>query len=124
LRAKLADVADRVFDAHERLVPPLNPRIWEIDRETRKLILDHVLFYELRLQARTDQRGIRPAYFELAFGRVSQAADPASSPDYLKLERRGAGAAETALVQGQIDRVDVNDDEGVAVAYDYKLSYG
>jgi ATP-dependent helicase/DNAse subunit B len=124
LRAELADVADSVFDEHERLVPPLNPRIWEIDREIRKLILDQVLLYELRLQERTAKRGIRPAYFELAFGQASQAVDPASSPDYLKLERRGAGAAETALVQGQIDRVDLSDDEGVAVAYDYKLSYG
>jgi len=122
LRRELADVADRVFDEHERLVPPLNPRIWEIDREIRKLILDQVLLYELRLQERTDKRGIRPAYFELAFGRASQAADAASLPDYLKLER--SGSVETALVQGQIDRVDTNEDERVAVAYDYKLSYG
>ena len=123
LRGELAEVADQVFDEHERLVPPLNPRIWEIDREIRKLILDQVLLYELRLQERTDKRGIRPAYFELAFGRASQAADAASLPDYLQLER-GGGAAETVLVQGQIDRVDVNEDERVAVAYDYKLSYG
>ncbi|HSP63598.1 MAG TPA: PD-(D/E)XK nuclease family protein, partial [Pyrinomonadaceae bacterium] len=124
LRRELADVADQVFDEHEDLVPPLNPRIWEIDREIRKLILDLVLLYELRLQERKDRRGMRPAYFELAFGRASQAADAASLPDYLKLERSGAGAAEAALVQGQIDRVDTNDDERVAVAYDYKLSFG
>jgi ATP-dependent helicase/DNAse subunit B len=124
LRRELAETADRVFDEHEHLVPPLNPRIWEIDREIRKLILDQVLLYELRLQERTDKRGIRPAYFELAFGRASQAADAASLPDYLKLKRTGMGAAETALVQGQIDRVDTNDDEHMAVAYDYKLSQG
>ena len=124
LRRELAETADRVFDEHERLVPPLNPRIWEIDREIRKLILDQVLLYELRLQERTDKRGIRPAYFELAFGRASQAADAASLPDYLKLERSGPSAAETALVQGQIDRIDVNEEEQLAVAYDYKLSYG
>jgi ATP-dependent helicase/DNAse subunit B len=124
LRRELAKTADQVFDEHEHLVPPLNPRIWEIDREIRKLILDQVLLYELRLQERTDQRGIRPTYFELAFGRASQAADAASLPDYLKLQRDGAGAAETALVQGQIDRVDVSEDERVAVAYDYKLSQG
>jgi ATP-dependent helicase/DNAse subunit B len=124
LRRELAETADQVFDEHERLVPPLNPRIWEIDREIRKLILDQVLLFELRLQERTAKRGLRPAYFELAFGRASQAADEASLPDYLKLERGGVGAAETALVQGQIDRVDVNEEERVAVAYDYKLSYG
>jgi ATP-dependent helicase/DNAse subunit B len=120
LRRELAETADGVFDEHERLVPPLNPRIWEIDREIRKLILDQVLLFELRLQERTNPRGIRPAYFELAFGRASQAADAASLPDYLKLERND----ETALVQGQIDRVDVSEEEHVAVAYDYKLSYG
>jgi ATP-dependent helicase/DNAse subunit B len=122
LRRELAETADQVFDEHERLVPPLNPRIWEIDREIRKLILDQVLLFELRLQERADKRGMRPAYFELAFGRASQAADAASLPDYLKLERRGS--VETALVQGQIDRVDTSEDERVAVAYDYKLSQG
>ena len=124
LRDDLAQVADQVFDEHERLVPPLNRRIWEIDREIRKLILDQVLLYELRLQERTNERGIRPAYFELAFGRASQASDPKSSTEYLKLKRESADATEIALVQGQIDRVDVNEKEKVAVAYDYKLSQG
>src|SRR5258706_568349 len=93
------------------------------DGEIRKLILDQVLLYELRLQAKTKARGIRPAYFELAFGRASQASDPSSSPDYLKVARSRAGD-ETALFQGQIDRVDINEREGIAVAYDYKLSQG
>ena len=124
LRADLAKVADQVFDEHERLVPPLNRRIWEIDREIRKLILDQVLLYELRLQERTNERGIRPKYFELAFGRASQASDPGSLTDYLKLKRESANATEIALVQGQIDRVDLNEQEKVAVAYDYKLSQG
>ena len=43
-------IGRQVFDEHEDLVPPLNPRIWEIDREIRKLILDQVLLYELRLR--------------------------------------------------------------------------
>ena len=124
LRRELACVADKVFDEHQDLVPPLNRRIWEIDREIRKLILDQVLLYELRLQERTNERGIRPAYFELAFGRASQASDPGSSTEYLKLNRESADANEIALVQGQIDRVDVNEQDKVAVAYDYKLSQG
>ena len=127
LREKMAEVADKVFAEHALLVPPLNPRIWKIDCEIRKLILDQVLLYELRLQEKTEERGIRPAYFELAFGRASQASDPGSSSDYLKFERpnaRAAGATETVLLQGQIDRVDVNERERVAVAYDYKLSQG
>ncbi|MDX6385086.1 MAG: ATP-dependent helicase/nuclease subunit, partial [Blastocatellia bacterium] len=120
LRLQLSKTADEVFKEHETLVPPLNERIWKIDCEIRKLILDQVLLYELRLQEKTNARGIRPAYFELAFGRASQDSDPKSSTEYLKLNR----ANETALFQGQIDRVDINEDAGVAVAYDYKLSQG
>jgi ATP-dependent helicase/DNAse subunit B len=124
LRRRLAETAETVFKEHERLVPPLNQRIWKIDCEIRKLILDQVLLYELRLQERTNQRGMRPAYFELAFGRASQASDPGSSADYLKVERVHDGATETALFQGQIDRVDINQHDRLAVAYDYKLSQG
>ena len=124
LRKRMAEVADKVFAEHAQMVPPLNPRIWKIDCEIRKLILDQVLLYELRLQGKTNKRGIRPAYFELAFGRASQASDPGSSSEYLKFERPTAGATETVLLQGQIDRVDVNERERVAVAYDYKLSQG
>jgi ATP-dependent helicase/DNAse subunit B len=120
LRGKMTEIADQVFAEHERMVPPLNQRIWKIDCEIRKLILEQVLLYELRLQERTNARGLRPTYFELAFGRASQASDPASSPEYLKLARGN----ETALVQGQIDRVDMNERERVAIAYDYKLSQG
>ncbi len=124
LRAQLSKTADDVFSEHEMLVPPLNQRIWKIDCEIRKLILDQVLLYELRLQEKTKARGIRPAYFELAFGRASPGSDPSSSPDYLRLKRAGPEGNETALFQGQIDRVDINEREGVAVAYDYKLSQG
>ena len=124
LRRRLSETADDVFKEHERMVPPLNQRIWKIDCEIRKLILEQVLLYELRLQEKTNARGIRPAYFELAFGRASQASDPNSSTQYLKFERSGGSSPETALLQGQIDRVDVNERERVAVAYDYKLSQG
>ncbi len=122
LRIQLSKTADDVFKEHEALVPPLNQRIWKIDCEIRKLLLDQVLLYELRLQERTNARGVRPAYFELAFGRASEGSDPSSTPEFLKLDR--AGGTETALLQGQIDRVDINEREGVAVAYDYKLSQG
>jgi ATP-dependent helicase/DNAse subunit B len=128
LRADLAKTADEVFKEHAHLVPPLNPRIWEIDCEIRKLILDQVLLYELQLQEKTNKRGVLPAYFELAFGRTSQASDPKSSTEYLRMDRPGKGAmgasAETALFQGQIDRVDLNEREQIAVAYDYKLTQG
>jgi ATP-dependent helicase/DNAse subunit B len=124
LRRDLAKIADQVFKEHEDKVPPLNERIWKIDCEIRKLILDQVLLYELRLQERTKARGILPAYFELAFGRAAAGADPGSVKDYLRFERPTDPTSEAALIQGQIDRVDVSDDGRVAVAYDYKLSEG
>ncbi|MFN2578368.1 MAG: PD-(D/E)XK nuclease family protein [Pyrinomonadaceae bacterium] len=123
LRDEITKTADEVFKEHEDKVPPLNERIWKIDCEIRKLILEQVLLYELRLQKKTNARGVRPAYFELAFGRRSEASDPNSTRQYLKLERAGP-SAELALIQGQIDRVDVNEEERLAIAYDYKLSKG
>ena len=122
LRTEMATVAEDVFREHELLVPALNERIWKIDCEIRKLILDQVLLFELRLQERTKSSKMRPIFFELAFGRSSGASDPKSRADYLKLDR--PDESETALIQGQIDRVDVNDEERVAIAYDYKLSQG
>jgi len=121
LRDELTKTADAVFKEHEDKVPPLNERIWKIDCEIRKLILDQVLLYEIRLQEKTEGR-VLPGYFELAFGRTSEASDPQSTRQFLKLER--ATTKETALIQGQIDRVDVNANEELAIAYDYKLSKG
>jgi ATP-dependent helicase/DNAse subunit B len=124
LRKDLAETADAVFKEHEDKVPPLNDRIWKIDCEIRKLILDQVLLHELRLQEKTNPRGMRPTYFELAFGRAVTFSDPHSTTDYLKFERETNGVKELALVQGQIDRVDVSQDGESAIAYDYKLSKG
>ena len=120
---ELATVADEVFADHERKVPPLNERIWKIDCEIRKLILEQVLLHELRLQEKTQPRGMTPTFFELAFGRVSDGSDPKSTTNYLRLER-DEGSSEAALIQGQIDRVDVSQSCKSVVAYDYKLSQG
>jgi len=122
LLKELSRVADEVFAEHERKVPPLNERIWKIDCEIRKLILEQVLLHELRLQEKTQPRGMLPTYFELAFGRVSEGSDPSSKSEYLKIER--AGSSESALIQGQIDRVDVSESGQHVIAYDYKLSQG
>ena len=124
LRAEINAVADEVFKEHERLVPPLNERIWKIDCEIRKLILEQVLLHDLRLQEKTQARGMLPTYFELAFGHPSQASDPSSKADYLKIARPGDGSAEAASIQGQIDRVDVSESGRSVVAYDYKTSQG
>ena len=124
LRAEINDVADDVFREHERLVPPLNERIWKIDCEIRKLILEQVLLHDLRLQEKTQARGMLPTYFELAFGHPSQASDPSSKAEYLKIPRPGDASAEAASIQGQIDRVDVSESGRSIVAYDYKTSQG
>ncbi len=123
LRLELGDVAQQVFSEHEHAVPPLNPDIWKIDCEIRKIILDQVLLYELSVQKQT-RADVRTQYFEVAFGmRPRDAADPASKLEQLELKRATAHGEEVIRIQGQIDRVDEAAD-GTLVAYDYKLSTG
>jgi len=124
LRKELADIADRVFDEHERVVPPLNKQIWKIDREIRKILLDQVLLYELEIQHNSAAAGVVPAYFEVGFGGIKSAArDPHSIPDPLELVRTTFVGKEAMKISGQIDRVDVAADNTL-IAYDYKLSTG
>jgi ATP-dependent helicase/DNAse subunit B len=67
--------------------------------------------------------GVRPAYFELAFGSRNGGVDPASVEANLELKGTGAHDGDSILVQGRIDRVDRAED-GTLIAYDYKLSKG
>ena len=106
------------------MVPPLNKQIWKIDREIRKILLDQVLLYELEMQKNAAALGVVPAYFELAFGGLKSAArDPHSKQEPLEISRSTFVGEETIKVSGQIDRVDVADDDTL-IAYDYKLSTG
>jgi ATP-dependent helicase/DNAse subunit B len=123
LRHELGEVADEVFNEHQSAVPPLNPQVWSIDREIRKLLLEQVLDYELSVEAKTQSKDVRPVYFELAFGMTSGPVDPHSTEQRLRLYRTSGDQTETVLLRGQIDRVDVARDE-TAIAYDYKLSKG
>lgn len=124
LRNELTEIADEVFDEHERVVPPLNRQIWKIDREIRKVLLEQVLLYELGVQQEAAEREVLPAYFEVAFGNTrSVARDPASTTEPLRLKRETFAGEETISISGQIDRVDVANDDTL-VAYDYKLSSG
>lgn len=124
LREELAEIADKVFDEHERVVPPLNKQIWKIDREIRKILLDQVLLYELEIQEKASGDEVVPAYFEVSFGGTRAAArDPDSIEQPLELTRQTFVGAETIKLSGQIDRVDISRD-GKAIAYDYKLSLG
>ena len=123
LKHELGEVADSVFDEHQRVVPALNPQVWKIDRETRKLLLEQVLDYELEVEEKTRARHIKPAFFELGFGMKGGAVDPQSTDRRLELRRPSGDQTEVARVRGQIDRVDLARD-GTAIAYDYKLSRG
>lgn len=124
LQAELASIADSVFDEHERVVPPLNKQIWKIDREIRKILLDQVLLYELEIQEEAEAQQVVPAYFEVAFGGTRSAAkDPDSKEEPLELTRETFVGEEKIKISGQIDRVDVAQDNTV-IAYDYKLSTG
>ena len=124
LRQELAGIADRVFDEHERVVPPLNKQIWKIDREIRKILLDQVLLYELEIQQNSAAAGVLPAYFEVGFGGIKSAArDPHSKEEPLELVRSTFVGEEAMKISGQIDRVDLARDNTL-IAYDYKLSTG
>jgi ATP-dependent helicase/DNAse subunit B len=123
LRRELGEAADAVFDEHERAVPPLNPQVWRIDREIRKLLLEQVLDYELSVGEQTRSKDVRPAYFELAFGMQNDAIDPNSTDQPLEFQRVSGDQTETVRLRGQIDRVDKARD-GTVIAYDYKLSKG
>ena len=124
LQQELRELADRVFDEHERVVPPLNRQIWKIDREIRKILLDQVLLYELDIQQKASAHGVVPAYFEVAFGSMrSNARDPGSTEQALELTRSTFVGEESIKISGQIDRVDVSSDRTL-IAYDYKLSTG
>ena len=124
LQTELATIADKVFDEHERVVPPLNKQIWKIDREIRKILLDQVLLYELEVQEAAAQEEVLPSYFEVAFGGMKSAAkDPDSKDAPLELTRETFVGDESIKISGQIDRVDVARDNTI-VAYDYKLSTG
>jgi ATP-dependent helicase/DNAse subunit B len=124
LQRELANIADDVFDEHERVVPPLNRQIWKIDREIRKILLDQVLLYELEIQEAAEGQQVLPSYFEVAFGGMKSAAkDPDSKEEPLELTRQTFVGEETIKISGQIDRVDVASDNTI-IAYDYKLSTG
>jgi ATP-dependent helicase/DNAse subunit B len=124
LTAELLQIADRVFDEHERVVPPLNRQIWKIDREIRKILLEQVLLYELEIQEVAQAEQVVPAFFEISFGGTRSAAkDPDSTDTPLQLTRATFVGEEKIKISGQIDRVDIAEDD-TFVAYDYKLSVG
>lgn len=124
LKEELRTTADEVFREHQQTIPPLNPNIWKIDCEIRKLMLDRLLDDELAYREKTASLGITARHLELSFGiklKDEDVGDPASTETFLEYVRDGG--SETIRVRGRIDRVDVADN-GTAIAYDYKTSTG
>src|SRR6185436_11800123 len=74
LQEELRNIADAVFDEHERVVPPLNRQIWQIDREIRKILLDQILLYEMEVQKQARELNVLPSLFEIAFGNTRSSA--------------------------------------------------
>src|SRR6185369_8611128 len=109
LRNELGEIADAVFDEHERAMPPLNPQVWRLDREIRKLLLEQVLDYELEIQEKARSKNVLPAFFELAFGMRGEGVDPRSTDQRLELRRGTDEKSEAVQLRGQIDRVDVGE---------------
>ena len=120
LRRELRAIADDVLDAFERSMPPLNPRLWRIEREVLLILLDRFLDDELAHQEQVAQAGLRPRYLELGFGVGSADGDPESIADPFVLE---AGDGTPIRIRGKIDRVDRAAD-GTVIAYDYKSGAG
>ncbi|MDT4965834.1 MAG: ATP-dependent helicase/nuclease subunit [Acidobacteriota bacterium] len=125
LRDEMRRVASAVFDEHERAVPPLNVRVWEIDREIYQLQLAEVVDHEIAFQEKADADGPLPTYFELGFGMARGIRDETSTSEFLTLERDDSSRTGTEAIRlrGQIDRIDLASD-GTVIAYDYKSSRG
>jgi hypothetical protein len=124
LRLELRRACDGVFDAYERRLPPLNPKLWRIERRTLGILLERVVDDEVELQRRLGHVRVTPRFLELAFGMPRADSDPSSSAEPLVLARDVAShAGEAIRIRGQIDRVDASAD-GRLIAYDYKSSAG
>jgi ATP-dependent helicase/DNAse subunit B len=118
----LRAACDEVFDTHEAGMPPLNPRLWKIERRTLEILLERFVDDEIALQRDLGVTAIR--HLELAFGMPHADGDPHSSPEPLEIPRRFLDGRDEAIkLRGQIDRVDATE-AGELVAYDYKSSFG
>lgn len=119
LLVQLKKTAEDVFNNFETRLPPLNPKLWEIERSVLILQLEQVVDYEMDFED-SAARPVRPRFGELAFGMSPRHRDPASLREPLLLTSPNG---EIMRLRGQIDRVDVSED-GKLVAYDYKTSRG
>jgi ATP-dependent helicase/DNAse subunit B len=116
---RMRQAAEDAFERFEKRLPPLNPKLWNIEKSVLTFQLEALLDHEAELGANV-ARAMRPTFAELAFGMRTPHADPASVREPLTLRHE---SGETLRLRGQIDRVDVSAD-GKMLAYDYKSSRG
>lgn len=119
LVADLETCANEVFGEFERRIPPLNDRVWQIERRTLGLKLERFLDAEIALQERLSQHRAVARRVEVAFGIGRRDGDPSSVDEPLELDGHGR----SIRVVGRIDRIDRSAD-GSLVAYDYKSGSG
>lgn len=118
LSERLKQAAEGVFERFEIKLPPLNPKLWDIEKSVLLLQLERLVDYEREIA----KNGTAPhqKFAELAFGMGGKKADPASVAEPLVLSNEDG---EQLRLRGQIDRVDTTAD-GKWIAFDYKTSKG
>ncbi len=119
---RLEKTADEVFGRYEENIPPLNPKIWVIEKRILLNFLEQLITEEASYGKRVERH-----ITELAFGMKPPEADGSSVAEPLELTNK---QGRKIRLRGQIDRVDVVqvNAEGntykATIIYDYKLSKG
>ncbi len=123
-RDRLRATADNVFAQYEQRIPPLNTKIWAIEKRILITFLEQLIAEELSY----DKKATRHIT-ELAFGMRTTGADESSVSQPLELTNN---QGQKILLRGQIDRIDVlkaksrkeEKEQDFFIIYDYKLSKG
>ncbi len=120
--ARLRETANKVFAQYEQHIPPLNAKIWAIEKRILLTYLEQLIAEEAAYNKEVERH-----ITELAFGMVLSGSDKQSNPKPLEItDKQGR----KILIRGQIDRVDVvcvkaeGNKYRASIIYDYKLSKG
>lgn len=108
LVARLEQVIDDQFDELERVAPPFNPTVREIERRATKRVLAEFLTNDI---ADLDAQQLVPRHFEYRFGAKHREA--ADHPEPFLVEAGGM----SVRVEGTIDRIDTGNDRYRIVDY-------
>jgi ATP-dependent helicase/DNAse subunit B len=122
--AHLRKTANEVFTQYEKRIPPLNTKIWAIEKRILLTFLEQLIAEELSYDKKVTRH-----ITELAFGMKTIGADESSVSQPLELTN---SQGQKILLRGQIDRIDVlkaksreeEKEKEFFIIYDYKLSKG